>query len=77
MYVLAHFQNVSYNVNNGPLSYKTDLQDKYCLSEYLTNASMAAVLNVLEAMGLDGEKLSVLVNWATEGRSVWLGIFLK
>ena len=38
---------------------------------------MAAVLNVLEAMGLDGEKLSVLVNWVKDGRSVWLGIFLK
>ena len=46
--------------------------DKYCLSEYLTNAAMAALLNVLDAMGLDEEKLSVLVNWAREGRSVWL-----
>ena len=33
---------------------------------------MAALLNVLDAMGLDEEKLSVLVNWVREGRSVWL-----
>ena len=47
-------------------------RDKYCLSEYLTNTALAALLNVLGSIGLDEDKLSILVNWMKEGRSVWL-----
>ena len=47
-------------------------KDKYCLAEYLTNTAMAALLNALGSLGLDDEKLSVLVDWAKNGHSVWL-----
>lgn len=38
--------------------------DKYLLAEYLTNTSLASILNCLEAMGLSEKKLLVLVKWA-------------
>ena len=47
-------------------------EDKYSLSEFLTNSTLASVLNVLNSLGLDDEKLSVLVHWAKQGLSVWL-----
>ena len=47
-------------------------KDKYCLSEYLTNTAMAALMNVLSSLGINDEKLSVLVDWAKNGHSVWL-----
>ena len=47
-------------------------QDKYCLAEWLTNTALAATLNCLEVIGLDGEKLAVLVEWAKAGHAVWL-----
>ena len=47
-------------------------EDKYSLSEFLTNSTLASVLNVLNSLGLDDEKLSVLVQRAKKGLSVWL-----
>ena len=35
-------------------------QDKYCLTEWLTNTALAATLNCLEVIGLDNEKLAQL-----------------
>ena len=47
-------------------------KDKYCLSEYLTNTAMAALVNVLGSLGMNNEMLSKMVNWAKNGHSVWL-----
>ena len=46
--------------------------DKYCLAESLTNTALAASLNCLESIGLDKEKLSILIDWAKKGNAVWL-----
>ena len=50
--------------------------DKYLLSEFLTNAAMAAQLNVLEQMGLDSAKLAELQEISTT-QSVTLRFALK
>jgi hypothetical protein len=47
--------------------------DKYLLAEFLTNTSIAAVLNVLETVGLSVEGVSKLVEWSkAQQRSVSL-----
>ena len=38
--------------------------DKYGLSEYLGNTSIAAVLNALELLGLSSDKISLMKSWS-------------
>lgn len=47
--------------------------DKYLLSEFLCNTALAAQLNCLEQLGLDGKKLKQLKDWSAS-RSVTLRV---
>lgn len=42
--------------------------DKYALVEFLVNTSLAAKLNALERLGLDGEKLQQVLSWVYEDK---------
>jgi hypothetical protein len=46
-------------------------EDKYFLAEFLTNTALASQVNCLELLGVDGEKLKTMKEWAT-ARSVTL-----
>ncbi|GAX14051.1 hypothetical protein FisN_5Lh025 [Fistulifera solaris] len=42
--------------------------DKYALAEFLVNTSIAAKLNALERLGLDGEKLQQVLSWVYDDK---------
>lgn len=46
-------------------------EDKYLLAEYLTNTSLASLLNCFESLGLTSKKLDKLAEWGSS-RSVTL-----
>ncbi|KAL7557208.1 hypothetical protein ACA910_001276 [Epithemia clementina (nom. ined.)] len=43
-------------------------EDKYALAEFVTNSSIASLLHVLDRLGLDAEKLQVLLKWVNDDK---------
>ena len=46
--------------------------DKYGLAEFLTNTTIASLLNALENINCDAKKIRQMKNWCTSGKSVTL-----
>lgn len=46
--------------------------DKYALAELLTNTTLAAVLNALEAIGVTRKSLKKLIKWTQKGKTITL-----
>jgi hypothetical protein len=48
---------------------QTTYDDKYALTEFLTNTSIAAQMNALSRLGLDAEQINQVVGWAHTDQS--------
>lgn len=43
-------------------------EDKYALAEFVTNSSIAAILHILDRLGLDAVKLQTVLKWVVEDK---------